>query len=62
MLVYWDQTVGWIKMKLGKQADLSLGHTVLDGDPDPPPPMGHSRILPTTDTLMSAIISTLNTL
>ena len=28
-LVYCGQTVGWIKMKLGKQ----VGHIVLDGDP-----------------------------
>jgi len=27
--------VGWIKMKLGMQIDLGLGHIVLDGDPAP---------------------------
>jgi len=27
------QTVGWIKMKLGKQIGLGPGHIVLDGDP-----------------------------
>jgi len=42
MLVYCGQTVGWIKMKLGMQVGLSLGHIVLDGDPPPPPPKGHS--------------------
>jgi len=31
MLVYCDQMVGWINMKLG--TDVGLGHTVLDGDP-----------------------------
>ena len=32
--------VGWIKMKLGMEVDLSPGHIVLDGD-QPPPPKGH---------------------
>jgi len=41
-LVYCDQTVGWIKMKLGMQVGLGPGHIVLDGDPPPPPPKGHS--------------------
>ena len=27
------QTVGWIKMPLGKEVGLGPGHTVLDGDP-----------------------------
>jgi len=37
-LMYCGQTVGWIKMKLGKlQVGLGPGHTVLDGD-DPSPP------------------------
>ena len=36
------QTVGRIKMNLGTLVGLSLGHTVLDGDPAPPPPKGHS--------------------
>jgi len=40
--VYCGQTVGWIKMKLGMQVGLSPGHIVLDGDPVPPPPKGHS--------------------
>ena len=31
-LVYCGQTVGWIKMKLGTQVDLSPGHIVSDGD------------------------------
>jgi len=34
-LVYCGQTVGWIKMKLGKQVGLGPGHIVLDGDPAP---------------------------
>jgi len=41
-LVYYGQTVGWIKMKLGTQVGLSPGHIVLDRDPPPPPPKGHS--------------------
>ena len=36
-LVYCDQTVGWIKMKLGMQVGLGPGHIVLDGDPPPLP-------------------------
>jgi len=35
-LVYYGQVVGWIKMKLGIQAGLGTGHTVLDGDAAPP--------------------------
>jgi len=35
-LVYCGQTVGWLKMKLGVEVDLSPGHIVLDGDPAPP--------------------------
>jgi len=31
-LVYCDQTVRWINMKLGMQTVLGPGHTVLDGD------------------------------
>ena len=30
-------------MKIGVQAGLGSGHTVLDGDPAPPPPKGHSH-------------------
>ena len=40
-LVYCGQTVGWIKMKLGRQVRLRLGHIVLDGDPAAPPTKGH---------------------
>ena len=32
-LVYCGQMVGWIKMKLGMQVSLGLGHIVLDWDP-----------------------------
>jgi len=39
-LVYCGQMVGRIKMKLGTQVGLGLGHTVLDEDPDPPPQRG----------------------
>ena len=45
LLVYCGQTVGMIKMKLGTQVGIGLGHTVLDGDPchhpqkGPSPPM-----------------------
>ena len=41
-LVYCGQTVGWIKMKLGTPVGLDPGHIVLDGDPAPPHPKGHS--------------------
>ena len=34
-LVYCDQMVGWIEMKLGMQVGLSPGHIVFDGDPAP---------------------------
>jgi len=34
---------GWLdQMKLGVQVDLGPGHIVLDGDPAPPAPKGHS--------------------
>jgi len=36
-LVYCGQTVEWIKMKLGMQVGLGLGHIVLGGDAAPPP-------------------------
>jgi len=39
--IHCGQTVGRIKMKLGMQVGLGPGHTVLDGDPAPPPPKGH---------------------
>jgi len=41
-LVYCGQTVGRIKMKLGKPVGLDPGHIVLDGNPGNPPPKGHS--------------------
>jgi len=41
-LMYCGQTVGWIKMKLGVKIGLDSGHTVLDGEPSPPIPKGHS--------------------
>ena len=34
--MYCDQTVGWIKTKLGTEVGLDPGHIVLDGDPAPP--------------------------
>jgi len=40
--VHCSQTVGRIKTKLGTQVGLGPGHSVLDGDPAPPPPTGHS--------------------
>jgi len=43
MLVYFAQTVGCIKMKLGVLVGLGPGHIVLDWDPAHPPPKGHSR-------------------
>ena len=41
-LVYCDQMVGWIKMKVGVEVGLGPGHVVLDGDPAPASPKGHS--------------------
>ena len=41
-LTHCGQTVGRIQMKLGMQVGLGPGHIVLDGDPAPPPPKGHS--------------------
>jgi len=40
--VHCGQAVGRIKTKLGMQVGLGHGHIVLDGDPAPPPPKGHS--------------------
>ena len=34
------QVAAWIKMPLGTKVGLSLGDTVLDGDPPPPPHKG----------------------
>jgi len=42
MFVHCGQTVGRIKMKLGIQVGLGPGLIVLDGDPPPPAPKGHS--------------------
>jgi len=39
-LVYCGQTVGWIKMLLGREVGLGPCHIVLDGDPAPPPKGG----------------------
>ena len=41
-LVYGDQTVELISMKLDMQVGFGPGHIVLDGDPAPPSPKGHS--------------------
>ena len=41
-VVYCDQTVSLIKMKLGKEVGLGPGHIVLDGDPVPHPQNGQS--------------------
>jgi len=41
-LVYCDQTVGWIKMKLGTQIGLGPGHILLDGDAAPSQRRGQS--------------------
>jgi len=42
-LVYYGQTVGWIKMKLGTEVGLGPDHIVLYGDPAPPPEKEHSH-------------------
>jgi len=39
-LVYCDQTVAWIKMKLGVQVGLGHGHSLLDGYPSSLPQRG----------------------
>jgi len=39
-LLYCGQTVEWIKLKLGMQVGIALGHIGLDGDPAPPPQRG----------------------
>jgi len=35
--ILWPNGFGWIKVKLGTQVGLGLGHTVLDRNPAPPP-------------------------
>jgi len=40
LLMYCGQTVGRIKIKLGKQVGRGPGHIALDGDPAPPPHKG----------------------
>jgi len=40
--VYSGQTARWMKTPLITEVDLGLVHTVLDGDPAPPPRKGHS--------------------
>jgi len=40
--VYCGQTAAWIKVPLGMEVGLDLGHIVLDGDPAPLPKGGHS--------------------
>ena len=40
--VFCGQTVSWIRMPLSVQVGLGPGHIVLDGDPDPHAPKGHS--------------------
>ena len=39
-LIYYGQTVGWIKMKLGMEVGHGPGHIVLDEDPAPPTQRG----------------------
>jgi len=41
-LVYYDQTVGWVKIKLGTEVGLGRGHIVLDGDAQSPSKTGHN--------------------
>jgi len=40
LVIYFGQTVGWIKMKLGMQVGLGPGDIVLDGDPALPSKKG----------------------
>jgi len=44
-LVYCDQTVGWIKVKLGTKVGLGPGHIVLNTNPAISPQTGHRRLL-----------------
>ena len=39
-LVHCGQTIGRIKIELGMQVGIGLGHIVSDGDPAPPPQRG----------------------
>jgi len=39
--IYYGQTAGWIKMKLGME--VGLRHIVFDGDPATSPPKGHPQ-------------------
>ena len=41
-LVYCRQTVGWIKTPFGTKVGHGPGHIVLDRNPAPPPPKGHT--------------------
>ena len=38
--IYCGQTAGWIKMRIGREVDISPGHTVLHEDPASPPKRG----------------------
>ena len=44
--VYCGQTAEWIKMALGVEVGLGLGHIVLDGDPAPLPKRGREHSPP----------------
>ena len=56
-LVYCDQTVEWIKMKLGMEVGLGPGDIVLDGDPAAPLPQ---RGTATNFRLMSVVAKPLD--
>ena len=45
-LVYYGETVGWIKIKLGIEVGLVPSHIVLDGDPALLPPKGQRGTYP----------------
>jgi len=54
------QTVGWIKVPLGKEVGLGPGHTVLDGDPSPhssPSPLFGSCLLWPNGRLSQQLLS-----
>ena len=55
--MYCGQTAGWIKMPLGTEVGLGLGHIVLNGNPAPLPRKRHST---PTFRSMSIVVKCIN--